>query len=205
MPGVDTVPTSSCGSQIRVGIFVVPTGGIIESMLHIVHKLQHFKRKIAASPRISQLSSTRHWKLCLKLSQVKASLPKTSLAPPSPPSSAEIFLFSTQRSLDNRQSTTPPRTAPTMPKSKRAKVVHLTKVDKKGKDLTLKLFSNVQECLDTYQYCFVFSVENMRNTFLKQVRADFPDSRYVSLFLSFPRSLLQSRSYTAKRRELIAQ
>jgi mRNA turnover protein 4 len=67
-----------------------------------------------------------------------------------------------------------------MPKSKRAKVVHLTKVDKKGKELTLKLFSNVQECLDTYQHCFVFSVENMRNTFLKQVRSDFPDSRCVS-------------------------
>jgi mRNA turnover protein 4 len=66
-----------------------------------------------------------------------------------------------------------------MPKSKRAKVVHLTKVEKKGKELTLKLFSNVQECLDAYQHCFVFSVENMRNTFLKQVRSDFPDSRSV--------------------------
>jgi mRNA turnover protein 4 len=68
-----------------------------------------------------------------------------------------------------------------MPKSKRAKVVHLTKVDKKGKELTLKLFSNVQECLDAYQHCFVFSVENMRNTFLKQVRSDFPDSRCVPI------------------------
>ncbi len=66
-----------------------------------------------------------------------------------------------------------------MPKSKRAKVVHLTKVDKKGKELTLKLFSGVQECLDAHQYCFVFSIDNMRNTFLKQVRSDFPDSRYV--------------------------
>ncbi|KAE8451571.1 hypothetical protein EG329_003644 [Mollisiaceae sp. DMI_Dod_QoI] len=64
-----------------------------------------------------------------------------------------------------------------MPKSKRAKVVHLTKVDKKGKELTLKLFSNVRESLDQYQYCFVFSVENMRNTYLKDVRAEFSDSR----------------------------
>ncbi|KAL3423387.1 ribosomal protein L10 [Phlyctema vagabunda] len=64
-----------------------------------------------------------------------------------------------------------------MPKSKRAKVVHLTKVDKKGKELTLKLFSNVRECLDQYQYCFVFSVDNMRNTYLKDVRAEFSDSR----------------------------
>ncbi|KAG4426293.1 hypothetical protein IFR04_000476 [Cadophora malorum] len=64
-----------------------------------------------------------------------------------------------------------------MPKSKRAKVIHLSKVDKKGKELTLKLFSNVRECLDEYQYCFVFSVENMRNTYLKDVRNDFNDSR----------------------------
>ncbi|CZR57097.1 probable MRT4-mRNA turnover 4 [Phialocephala subalpina] len=64
-----------------------------------------------------------------------------------------------------------------MPKSKRAKVVHLSNVDKKGKELSLKLFSNVRECLDQYQYCFVFSVENMRNTYLKDVRAEFNDSR----------------------------
>lgn len=67
----------------------------------------------------------------------------------------------------------------TMPKSKRAKVVHLTKVDKKGKELTLKLFANVRECLDQYQYCFVFSVENMRNTYLKDVRNQLPDCRFV--------------------------
>jgi mRNA turnover protein 4 len=70
-----------------------------------------------------------------------------------------------------------------MPKSKRAKVVHLTKVEKKGKELTLKLFSGVQQSLDAYQYCFVFSVDNMRNTFLKQVRSDFPDSRYAPIVL----------------------
>ncbi len=66
-----------------------------------------------------------------------------------------------------------------MPKSKRARVVHLTKVDKKGKELTLKLFSNVRECLDQFQFCFVFSVENMRNTYLKDVRSEFADSRFV--------------------------
>jgi len=65
-----------------------------------------------------------------------------------------------------------------MPKSKRAKVVHLSKVDKKGKDLTLKLYSSIRECLDQYQYCFVFSVDNMRNTYLKNVRTELSDSRY---------------------------
>jgi len=64
-----------------------------------------------------------------------------------------------------------------MPKSKRAKIVHLTKVDKKGKELSIKLYSNIRECLDSYQYCFVFSVDNMRNTYLKDVRNELSDCR----------------------------
>ena len=67
-----------------------------------------------------------------------------------------------------------------MPKSKRAKIVHLTKVDKKGKELSIKLYSNIRECLDSYQYCFVFSVDNMRNTYLKDVRNELSDCRLVS-------------------------
>ncbi|KAK5069013.1 mRNA turnover and ribosome assembly protein, partial [Cryomyces antarcticus] len=65
----------------------------------------------------------------------------------------------------------------TMPKSKRAKVVHLSKTEKKGKELTHRLFAAVRESADQYQYCFVFSVENMRNTYLKEVRSEFADSR----------------------------
>ena len=85
------------------------------------------------------------------------------------------FIFVLER---NDPSASPLRII-TMPKSKRAKVVHLTKVDKKGKELTLKLFANVRECLDQYQYCWVFSVENMRNTYLKDVRTEFADSRFL--------------------------
>jgi mRNA turnover protein 4 len=66
-----------------------------------------------------------------------------------------------------------------MPKSKRAKVVHLTKTDKKGKELSLKLFANVQEAADNFEHIFVFAVENMRNSYLKEVRQEFADSRYV--------------------------
>lgn len=76
-----------------------------------------------------------------------------------------------------------------MPKSKRAKVVHLTKTDKKGKELSLKLFANVQEAADNFEHFFVFSVENMRNSYLKAVRAEFADSRYVSNFISYMRHL----------------
>ncbi|MCJ1458306.1 mRNA turnover 4 [Mycoblastus sanguinarius] len=64
-----------------------------------------------------------------------------------------------------------------MPKSKRAKVVHMSKVTKKGKELTLKLYANVQECIPKYAYIYVFSVHNMRNTYLKDVRTQLSDSR----------------------------
>ncbi|MCJ1388128.1 mRNA turnover 4 [Xylographa bjoerkii] len=64
-----------------------------------------------------------------------------------------------------------------MPRSKRAKVVHLSKVTKKGKELTLKTFANIQECVAKYPYLYVFSVDNMRNTYLKDVRTQLADSR----------------------------
>ena len=72
------------------------------------------------------------------------------------------------------------RNTANMPKSKRAKVVHLTKTDKKGKELSQKLFANVQEAADNFEHIFVFAVENMRNSYLKEVRAEFSDSRYVT-------------------------
>jgi len=68
-----------------------------------------------------------------------------------------------------------------MPKSKRARVVHLSKVEKKGKVLSTKLYANVREAADEHQYCFVFSVENMRNNQLQKIRTEFADSRYVHL------------------------
>ncbi|KAL0263649.1 mRNA turnover and ribosome assembly protein [Diplodia seriata] len=64
-----------------------------------------------------------------------------------------------------------------MPKSKRARVVHLSKVEKKGKELSEKLFNNVREAADNFQYIYVFDVENMRNNYLKEVRQEFSDSR----------------------------
>lgn len=63
--------------------------------------------------------------------------------------------------------------APKMPRSKRAKVVHLTKVDKNRKDLSAKLYANVQSAVSSYPFIFVFAVDNMRNNYLKEVRAEF--------------------------------
>lgn len=65
-----------------------------------------------------------------------------------------------------------------MPKSKRSKVVHTSQVQKKpAKEINAALFELVQEAVDAYQHIFVFSVDNMRNTYLKEVRQHFSDSR----------------------------
>ena len=65
-----------------------------------------------------------------------------------------------------------------MPKSKRARVVHTSVVQKKSsKEKAASLFAAVQTAADQYQHIFVFSVENMRNTYLKDVRQHFSDSR----------------------------
>jgi len=65
-----------------------------------------------------------------------------------------------------------------MPKSKRARIVHLSQVQKKGKAELEKLHDDVQEATNTYAYVYVFAVDNMRNAHLQEVRADLAsDSR----------------------------
>lgn len=66
-----------------------------------------------------------------------------------------------------------------MPKSKRSKVVHLTQVAKKTREQKDQLFSNIREQVPEYQHCIVFNVDNMRNNYLKDVRRELSDSRYV--------------------------
>ncbi|KAH9883878.1 ribosomal protein L10 [Xylariomycetidae sp. FL2044] len=76
-----------------------------------------------------------------------------------------------------------------MPKSKRSKVVHMTQVNKKTRQDKERLFENIRECIPQYQHCFVFAVDNMRNTYLKNVRQDLSDSR-----LFFGKTKLMSRA-----------
>lgn len=64
----------------------------------------------------------------------------------------------------------------TMPRSKRARVVHETRTAKKShKEQTRRLFTNVRECVENYEHLFIFSVDNMRNTYLKDVRSEFAE------------------------------
>ncbi|EEH40521.1 mRNA turnover protein MRT4 [Paracoccidioides lutzii Pb01] len=65
-----------------------------------------------------------------------------------------------------------------MPISKRARLVHESKTAKKShKEQTRRLFANIQTAVTQYDHIFLFSVDNMRNTYLKEVRTEFADSR----------------------------
>lgn len=65
-----------------------------------------------------------------------------------------------------------------MPKSKRNKVVSLTRTTKKGYELKKDLVSQIQACCDEFASLYVFSVENMRNQKLKEVRQNWRTSRF---------------------------
>ncbi|KAF3908411.1 hypothetical protein ABW21_db0201166 [Orbilia brochopaga] len=64
-----------------------------------------------------------------------------------------------------------------MPKSKRNKLVSLTKTQKKGRENNVRIYDAIRQALDEYTYVWVFSVASMRNAQLKEVRTEFTDSR----------------------------
>lgn len=65
-----------------------------------------------------------------------------------------------------------------MPKSKRNKPYSLTEAKKKGFGLKSKLLQDVRNCVDKHEYAFVFSVRDMRNSKLKDVRTLWEGSRF---------------------------
>lgn len=56
-----------------------------------------------------------------------------------------------------------------MPKSKRNKVVSLTKVKRKGREAKEELVENIEKCLKKYKFCYVLSYENMRSNQFKKL------------------------------------
>jgi len=64
-----------------------------------------------------------------------------------------------------------------MPRSKRVKVISLTKTQPKGADFKRKIINDVREGLDEYENVFVFAFENMRTVVFKDVRTRFADSK----------------------------
>lgn len=113
--------------------------------------------------------STRNELFRIRLDPVLTAISPTALC------ATKIYLEHTRTSTELPASGYPDRIA-IMPKSKRAKVVHLSKVEKKGKELNVKLFADIRASLDKYQYCYVFAVDNMRNTYLKDVRSHFAEA-----------------------------
>ncbi|XP_072042226.1 mRNA turnover protein 4 homolog [Amphiura filiformis] len=65
-----------------------------------------------------------------------------------------------------------------MPKSKRFKKVSLTQTKKKGLETKQKLIEEIRSCVDNYARLFIFSVENMRNSKIKDVRNMWKHSRF---------------------------
>jgi hypothetical protein len=166
-------------------------------MLHILHEVQHVCSVMGAassSNRNTHCVGNVKRDRDLDLQAHRGSLSRgcqgrRRCAQNSPLIFCAWELFSWVRRLATTTTPNYTHTTANMPKSKRAKVVHLTKTDKKGKELSQKLFANVQEAADSFEHIFVFAVENMRNSYLKQVRAEFSDSRYVSLLRPACRSL----------------
>uniref|UniRef100_A0A182P3I2 Ribosome assembly factor mrt4 n=1 Tax=Anopheles epiroticus TaxID=199890 RepID=A0A182P3I2_9DIPT len=65
-----------------------------------------------------------------------------------------------------------------MPKSKRDKKVSLTKTDRKGLSNKQQIIEDIQQCREKYDNIFLFSVQNMRNSKLKDVRTEWKNSRF---------------------------
>ncbi|KIY68016.1 hypothetical protein CYLTODRAFT_375115 [Cylindrobasidium torrendii FP15055 ss-10] len=66
-----------------------------------------------------------------------------------------------------------------MPRSKRSKVVSLTKVAKKTKEQKGAMMGEVQQNIDKWKYCWLFEVGSMRNSHLKTVRHLWKDSARI--------------------------
>ena len=54
----------------------------------------------------------------------------------------------------------------------------LTNTRKKGLERKASLLQDVRDCCDQYSNLYVFSVENMRNSKLKDVRTEWKHSRF---------------------------
>lgn len=66
-----------------------------------------------------------------------------------------------------------------MPKSKRAKVVHLTKSSSKGRGGKSSNILNLQKLCDEYKTIYVFSWENLRTNLIKNLRNKLKDDSRI--------------------------
>ena len=64
-----------------------------------------------------------------------------------------------------------------MPRSKRNKVVSLTKAQQKTKDHKADLISEIRNYIDEYKHLFVFSYENLKGTKFRDIRFRWRESK----------------------------
>ena len=64
-----------------------------------------------------------------------------------------------------------------MPRSRRNKLVALTKTKEKGKSLKTALIDTLRNTLDEYHAVFVIQLENRRSDVMRQVRMDWKESK----------------------------
>ncbi|KAG5638712.1 hypothetical protein H0H81_010694 [Sphagnurus paluster] len=66
-----------------------------------------------------------------------------------------------------------------MPRSRRSKLVSLTKVDKKTKEQKNAMMQELKASSEKWRYCWLFEVGSMRNAHLKTVRKLWKDSARI--------------------------
>lgn len=87
-----------------------------------------------------------------------------------------------------------------MPKSKRAKIYHLSETEKKGRDGKVQVIEAVRECLNEYENIFIVKYENMRTAIFQKVRCAWPDSKFFLCKNSLMRVALGSKPESEERR-----
>ncbi|KAJ1925706.1 mRNA turnover 4 [Tieghemiomyces parasiticus] len=66
-----------------------------------------------------------------------------------------------------------------MPRSKRAKVISLTQTTAKPKEAKGELIEKMRSLLSDHKYLFVLSCDNLRNNFLKDLRASYTTGTFL--------------------------
>lgn len=67
-----------------------------------------------------------------------------------------------------------------MPRAKRDKKISLTKTERKGLQWKQQIVEDIRNCVQKYPNIYVFSVQNMRNNLLKDLRSEWKkDARFI--------------------------
>lgn len=66
-----------------------------------------------------------------------------------------------------------------MPRSKRSKLITLSQTDKKGRENKTRIFDEVREALDEFQFVWVLQLDDVRTPVLQDIRSDWKGSKLI--------------------------